>query len=64
MYEKILIADDGSDGAFNALSVAIKRSHRLKTKLHMISIEEMERVPATIDEVVEESLRKTVASNK
>src|SRR5262245_15810284 len=58
MYAKILIANDGSEGAFKALSVSIKLAHRLKAKLHMISVEEMERVPATIDEVVEGALEE------
>jgi nucleotide-binding universal stress UspA family protein len=58
MYEKILIANDGSDGAVNALAVALKLAHRLKAKLHMICVEEMPRVPATIDEVIEGKLEQ------
>lgn len=54
MYERILIANDGSEGAAKALDVAIKLAHRLKVRLHMISVEELMDMPATIDEVVEE----------
>jgi nucleotide-binding universal stress UspA family protein len=58
MYQKILIANDGSAGAAKALAVALKLAHRLRAKLHMISVEEMPRVPATIDEVVEDKLEQ------
>jgi len=54
MYERILIANDGSEGAAKALDVAIKLAHRLKARLHMISVEELMGMPATIDELVEE----------
>ena len=58
MYQNILIANDGSEGAAKALAVALKLAHRLKARLHMISVEEMARVPATIDEVVEDKLEQ------
>jgi nucleotide-binding universal stress UspA family protein len=58
MYQRILIANDGSEGAAKALVVALKLAHRLKAKLHMICVEEMPRVPATIDEVVEDKLEQ------
>jgi nucleotide-binding universal stress UspA family protein len=57
MYAKILIANDGSEGAM-ALDVAIKLAHRLEAKLDMISVEEMPRLPTTIDEVIEEKLEE------
>ncbi|MDX8532530.1 universal stress protein [Mesorhizobium sp. VK25A] len=56
MYGRILIANDGSDGAAKALAVALKLAHRLKAPLAMISVEEMPHIPATIDEVVEDRL--------
>jgi nucleotide-binding universal stress UspA family protein len=59
MYQKILIANDGSDGATKALDVALKLAHRLKVKLHMICVEEMPRVPATIDELIEDKLEES-----
>jgi nucleotide-binding universal stress UspA family protein len=56
MYEKILIADDGSEGAAKALAAAIELARRLRVALHLISVEEMPRFPSTVDEVVEEQL--------
>jgi nucleotide-binding universal stress UspA family protein len=58
MYQKILIANDGSEGAAKALAVALKLAHRIKARLHMICVEEMARVPTTIDEVVEDKLEQ------
>lgn len=54
MYRKILIANDGSEGAAKALASAIELARRLKAELHMISVEEMPRFPSSVDEVVEE----------
>ena len=54
MYRKILIANDGSEGAGKALATAIELARRLQTPLHMISVEEMPRFPGTVDEVIEE----------
>jgi nucleotide-binding universal stress UspA family protein len=54
MYRKILIANDGSEGAAKALAAAIGLARRFKAPLHMVSVEEMPRFPTTVDEVVEE----------
>jgi nucleotide-binding universal stress UspA family protein len=54
MYRKILVANDGSEGAFKALTTAIDLARHYEAELHMISVEELPRYPATIDEVVEE----------
>lgn len=54
MYERILVAHDGSDGGRKALSTAIDLGKRFKAELHMLSIEELPRFPATMDEVIEE----------
>jgi nucleotide-binding universal stress UspA family protein len=54
MFDKILIANDGSEGAARALSAAIKLTKIHDAELHMICVEEMPRFPASIDEVVEE----------
>ena len=54
MYRKILIANDGSEGAAKALTVAIELARRLKATLRMVSVEELPRFPTTVDEVVEE----------
>jgi len=54
MFKKILIANDGSEGAARALSAAIKLAKEHESELHMISVEEMPRFPASVDEVIEE----------
>ncbi|KAB2919055.1 MAG: universal stress protein [Hyphomicrobiaceae bacterium] len=54
MFRRILIANDGSEGAQRALSAAIRIAKRFEAELHMISVEELPRFPASIDEVVEE----------
>ena len=54
MFKKILIANDGSEGAARALSAAIKLAKEHEAELHMISVEEMPRFPASVDEVIEE----------
>ena len=54
MFRKILIANDGSEGAFAALRGAIDMAARSEAELHMICIETISRIPATIDEVDEE----------
>jgi nucleotide-binding universal stress UspA family protein len=56
MFRKILIANDGSDGAARALSAAIGLAKAHAADLHMISVEEMSRFPASVDEVVEDKL--------
>jgi len=54
MFDKILIANDGSEGAARALTAAIKLAKTHDAELHMICVEEMPRFPASIDEVIEE----------
>jgi nucleotide-binding universal stress UspA family protein len=54
MFDKILIANDGSEGAARALSTAIALARTHGSELHMISVEELPRFPASVDEVVEE----------
>jgi nucleotide-binding universal stress UspA family protein len=54
MFNKILIANDGSEGAARALSVAIIEARAHNAELHMISVEELPRFPASVDEVIEE----------
>ena len=39
MYKKLLIANDGSDGARKALAAAIQLAKRFRTQLHMLSVE-------------------------
>lgn len=54
MHRKILVANDGSDGAAKALTAAIALAKQTKAELHMICVEELPRFPASIDEVIEE----------
>jgi nucleotide-binding universal stress UspA family protein len=54
MFKKILIANDGSEGAARALSAAIKLAKAHEAELHMISVEELPRFPASVDEIIEE----------
>lgn len=56
MFEKILVANDGSQGAARAVSAAIAVAHRHGAALHMICVEELPHFPASVDEVVEEQL--------
>jgi hypothetical protein len=43
MFSKILIANDGPEGAARALLAAIKLAKALGADLHMISVEELPR---------------------
>src|SRR5260370_37592449 len=54
MYRRILVANDGSPGALKALAAAIALAKRDGAALHMVTIEELPRFPATIDEIEEE----------
>jgi len=56
MFDKILIANDGSNGAARALSKAIGLARQTGADLHMICVEEMPRFPTSVDEVVEEQI--------
>ena len=40
MFDRILVAHDGSEGAQKAFDAAVELSSRLKVNLHMISVEE------------------------
>jgi nucleotide-binding universal stress UspA family protein len=54
VYKRILAANDGSPGALKALAAAIELSECAGSELHMITVEELPRFPASIDEVDEE----------
>lgn len=54
MYQRILVANDGSPGALRALAVAIDYAEHYAAALHMVTIEELPWFPASIDEVEEE----------
>jgi nucleotide-binding universal stress UspA family protein len=55
MFHKILHANDGSDHAFHALSLALAIAKQDKADLHMVSVEEISYLPEAIEEVREET---------
>jgi nucleotide-binding universal stress UspA family protein len=55
MFGKILHANDGSEHAFNALSLALAIARQNKSELHMICVEEIDYMPEFIEEVREET---------
>ena len=55
MFSKILHANDGSEHAFNALSLALKIAKQTGAELHMVSVEEIDYLPETMEDVREET---------
>jgi nucleotide-binding universal stress UspA family protein len=51
VYTKILVANDGSDGAFKALTTALKLARQSQAELHMLSVAEVSSFPSMIGEV-------------
>jgi nucleotide-binding universal stress UspA family protein len=54
MFAKILHANDGSEHAFHALTLAIAIAKKNDSELHMICVEEIDHMLEFIDEVREE----------
>jgi nucleotide-binding universal stress UspA family protein len=54
MYTRMLVANDGSPGGRKALSGAIELARKVSASLHMVTVEELPRFPASIDEIAEE----------
>jgi nucleotide-binding universal stress UspA family protein len=54
MFAKILCANDGSERAFRALSLAIKLARENGSDLHMVSVEEIDYMPQFAEDVREE----------
>jgi nucleotide-binding universal stress UspA family protein len=52
MFKKILIANDGSEGAFKALGAALRLAHSHKARAHMICVEEIQWIPGSREEVI------------
>jgi len=52
MFKKILIANDGSEGAFKALDAALRLAHSHKAQIHMICVEETQWIPGSREEVI------------
>jgi universal stress protein A len=55
MFSRILHANDGSDHAFNALSLALKIAKQSNAELHMICVEEIDYLPETMEDVRQET---------
>lgn len=53
MFEKILVANDGSEPAFHALSSALAIVQKNKSELHMVCVEEAPYLLEFIEEVRE-----------
>jgi nucleotide-binding universal stress UspA family protein len=54
MHNKILLAQDGSEGAFKALAEAIDLAKHYDAQLHTVSVEEIPHYAETVGEVIEE----------
>jgi nucleotide-binding universal stress UspA family protein len=53
MFAKILHANDGSEHASHALSLALAIAKQNNSELHMVSVEEIDYMPEFIEEVRE-----------
>ena len=53
MFKHIVVANDGSEGGFKALSLACDLAKHHHSSLHMISVEELPDFTASIGEIVE-----------
>jgi nucleotide-binding universal stress UspA family protein len=51
MFRRILHANDGSDHAFNALSLALQIAKHDMAELHMVSVEQIDHMPELVEEV-------------
>src|SRR4030066_1728706 len=59
MFKKILVGNDGSEGAKKALKVAIEMAKHYGAELHSISVEEdLPHYAATVGEVLEAKAEK------
>jgi nucleotide-binding universal stress UspA family protein len=54
MFDTILHANDGSDHAFKAFSMALDIARQNGSALHMVSVEEISYMPEYIEEIREE----------
>jgi nucleotide-binding universal stress UspA family protein len=55
MFARILHANDGSEHAFHAFSLALGIARQNNSELHMVCVEEIDYMPEFIEEVREES---------
>ena len=54
MFNRILHANDGSEHAFHALSLALVVARQNASELHMVCVEEIDYMPEFIEEVRQE----------
>jgi nucleotide-binding universal stress UspA family protein len=54
MFAKILCANDGSERAFRALTLAVTIASENDSELHMVCVEEIDYLPEFIEEIREE----------
>jgi nucleotide-binding universal stress UspA family protein len=55
LFPKILHANDGSEHAFHALTLALAIAKQNNSELHMVCVEEIDYVPEYIEEVRQET---------
>jgi nucleotide-binding universal stress UspA family protein len=55
MFSRILHANDGSEYAFHALTLALAIAKQNDSVLHMVSVEEIDYIPEFVEEVREET---------
>jgi nucleotide-binding universal stress UspA family protein len=55
MFGKILCANDGSERAFSALTLAVTMAKENAAELHMVSVAEIDYMPEFIEEIREET---------
>ena len=51
MYRRIIVGLDGSEGSWRALDVAMALTRWSKSELFLLSVEELPRYPAAVDEI-------------
>ena len=54
MFDKILHANDGSQSAIQAFSLALEIAQQNNSELHMVCVEEIDYMPEFIEEIREE----------
>jgi len=55
MFKRILHANDGSDHAFGALTLALQIASEGNSELHIVCVEEIDYMPEFIEEIREET---------
>ena len=55
MFGRILCANDGSERAYRALTLAVAMAKENGAELHMVSVEEIDYMPEFIEEIREQT---------